>query len=93
MGRLFEIVEEYRSRFAPHEPSYAQVAERVGVSRQTLSNWREPTELVKKPHLVALAKMTGVPYERVLDALLQDIGYLTREQPSAGPPERKRGSA
>lgn len=93
MGRLFEIVEEYRSRFAPHEPSYSQVAEQVGVSRQTLSNWREPTKLVDKEHLVGLSRVTGVPYSRVLDALLQDIGYLTREEPPPRHPKRERGSA
>lgn len=76
MGQLFEVVEQYRRRFDPHPPSYSRVAELVGVSRQTLLNWRTPTKLPKKAHLEGLADLTGVPYQRVLDALLEDIGYL-----------------
>lgn len=76
MGRLFELVEEYRSRYSPHEPSYSRIAEEVGVSRQTLLNWKTPTKLLDKRHIVALSEVTGVPYQRVLDALLDDIGYL-----------------
>lgn len=80
MGRLFEIVDAYRARYAPHPPSYSRVAEQVGVSRQTLLNWRAPTKLIRKEYLVALATLTGVPYARVLDALLEDIGYLHADQ-------------
>lgn len=76
MGRLFDLIEEYRARYAPHEPTYSKVAQQVGVSRQTLLNWREPTRLIDKAHIVALADVTGAPYSRVLDALLEDIGYL-----------------
>ena len=80
MGRLFDLIEEYRSRYAPHEPTYSKVAEQVGVSRQTLLNWREPTKLIDKEHLVAVAELTRVPYQRILDALLEDIGYLRMDQ-------------
>ena len=91
MGRLFDIVEAYRDRFAPHEPSYSRVAEQVGVSRQTLLNWRAPTVLLDKQHLTALSELTGVPYQRVLDALLEDIGYLRADQiPVAARRSRKR---
>jgi hypothetical protein len=76
MGRLFDLIEEYRARDAPHEPTYSKVAQQVGVSRQTLLNWREPTRLIKKEHLVSIAEVTGAPYSRVLDALLDDIDYL-----------------
>lgn len=76
MGELFELVEDYRRRFEPHPPSYSRIAEQVGVSRQTLLNWQAPTKLVDKKHLIAIADVTGVPYQRVLDALLADIGYL-----------------
>lgn len=80
MGRLFDAIEQYRQRFAPHPPAYARIAEQVGVSRQTLLNWETPTKLIDKEHLVALSEITGYPYERLLDALLEDIGYLRREQ-------------
>lgn len=83
MGRLFELVEEYRQRFEPHPPSYSRIAEQVGVSRQTLLNWQTPTKLIDKQHLVALADVTRLPYETVLAALIADIGYDKREGPSA----------
>ncbi len=80
MGRLFDIVEEYRARFAPHEPSYSKVAEQLGTSRQTVLNWKAPAKLPDKEHLLNLAELTGVPYQRVLDAVLEDIGYLRVDQ-------------
>lgn len=80
MGRLFDLIEAHRDALRPYEPSYSRIAEQVGVSRQTLLNWREPTRLMDKEHLTAIAKVTGVPYQRVLDALLEDIGYLREEQ-------------
>lgn len=91
MGRMFDLVEAYRDRYAPHEPTYSRIAEQVGVSRQTLLNWQSPTKLIDKEHLTALAKVTGVPYERVLDALLEDIGYLRADQqPIAARRSKKR---
>lgn len=92
MGRLFDLVEEYRARYSPHEPSYSRIAEQVGVSRQTLLNWKTPTKLLDKEHIRALATVTGVPYQRVLDALLEDIGYLREDQePIAARRSKKRG--
>lgn len=83
MGQLFRLVERHREAREPYPPSYSKIAEQVGVSRQTLLNWREPTKLIDKEHLVALAHVTGVPYERVLDALLEDIGYKYEGDPPA----------
>ncbi len=75
MGRLFDLIQAHIDA-QPYEVSYAQVAEKVGVSRQTLLNWRTPTKLIRVDHLQGIARVTGVPYQRVLDALLEDIGYL-----------------
>ncbi|MBS45338.1 MAG: hypothetical protein CMH83_19640 [Nocardioides sp.] len=80
MGRLFDLVEAHRRAHEPYPPSYSRIAEQVGVSRQTLLNWRTPTKLLKKEHMLGLARATGVPYQRVLDALLDDIGYLHESQ-------------
>lgn len=76
MGALFDIVEQYRARFSPHEPTYSKVAQEVGVSRQGLLNWKTPTKLPDLDLLWSLSEVTGVPYQRVLDAALDDIGYL-----------------
>lgn len=93
MGRLFDLIIEHRQAHEPYPPSYARIAEQVGVSRQTLLNWRTPTKLLDKEHLEALAEVTRVPYERVLDALLEDIGYLRKEQKAAVGPPRKRAKS
>lgn len=90
MGRLFDLIEDHRDRHRPYPPSYAQVAEQVGVSRQTLLNWRAPTRLIDVDHLVNLARVTGVPYQRVLDALLDDIGYLSPEDVDTMAARRKK---
>lgn len=92
MGRLFDLIEDHRKAHEPYPPTYSKIAEQAGVSRQTLLNWRTPTKLLQKEHLVAIARVTGVPYQRVLDALLEDIGYLRAEDrpPPAG---RERGAS
>lgn len=84
MGRLFDILQAHVDA-QPYEVSWADVARRIGVTRQTVLNWRTPTKLLKKEHLVAIAHITGVPYQRVLDALLEDINYLYEDdRESAG---------
>lgn len=87
MGRLFDLIQEHVDA-QPYGITLAQVASRIGVSRQTVLNWRNPTKLVEKQHLLAIAAVTGVPYARVLDALLEDIGYLRPEQD----PRPRRGA-
>jgi transcriptional regulator with XRE-family HTH domain len=84
MGRLYSIIEEHMDRQNGYRISQRQVAQRLGVSPTTLANWREPKELIDKRHLVAISQLTGVPYHRVLDALLADIGYLTESDDEGG---------
>jgi transcriptional regulator with XRE-family HTH domain len=74
MGRLFELIEAHMDA-QEYRPSERDVARAMGVSPTTLSNWREPKKLIDKEHLLAIARVTGSPYLRVLDALLEDIGY------------------
>lgn len=84
MGRLFELIEAHRQA-QPYPPSYSRIAEQVGVSRQTLLNWRTPTSWIRRDHLEALADVIGVSYVRVLDAMLEDTGYIsTRPQEPIG---------
>lgn len=78
MGRLYDLIQQHIDA-QPYAVSGRQVARRLGVSRQTLSNWKEPKELIDKEHLLAISRLTGVPYLRVLDALLDDIGYLRED--------------
>lgn len=79
MGRLYDIIQNHMDS-QTYGASQRQVASKIGVSPTTLKNWRTPKELIDKRHLVAISDLTGVPYVRVLDALLDDIGYLSRDE-------------
>lgn len=89
VGKLYDIIDNHRDQ-AGYRISQRQVARRLDVSPTTLKNWQTPRELIAKHHLEAIAGLTGVPYQRVLDALLDDIGYLhgSAEKP---PQERRPG--
>lgn len=75
MGKLYDLIQDHMDSQG-YEVTPAQVARKIGVSRQTVLNWREPSKLPMREHLQAVARVTGVPYQRVLDAVLDDIGYL-----------------
>lgn len=80
MGRFFDLIQQHIDS-QPYPVTERQVAKRLGVTQTTLSNWRTPKKLIAKRHIIAVAELAGVRYERARDALLEDIGYL-----SEGPP-------
>lgn len=86
MGKLYDIIQTHMDS-QPYGVSQRQVASKLGVSPTTLKNWRTPRELVDKQHLLAISHLTGVPYLRVLDALLDDIGYLREDESSSADPK------
>lgn len=83
MGQLYNLIQEHMDS-QPYGVSKRQVAGRLGVSPTTLDNWRTPTKLIEREHLKAISSLTGVPYLRVLDALLADIGYLNEPEREVG---------
>jgi transcriptional regulator with XRE-family HTH domain len=85
MGKLYDLIQEHIDS-QQYPPSPRQVAKQLGVTQTTLSNWREPKQLIDKKHLLAIAQVTRNPYARVLDALLQDIGYRDAGAPPPTPP-------
>jgi transposase len=85
MGRLYDLIQAHIDAQA-YPPSPRQVAKMIGVTQTTLTNWRTPKQLIDRSHLEAIARVTGVPYIRVLDALLEDIGYIPAA-PNKTPPE------
>lgn len=89
MGQLFDIIQQHMDA-QPYGVSQRKIADSLGVSPTTLKNWRAPRELIAQEHLRAISRLTGVPYLRVLDALLIDIGYLSEDPP---PTARKENSA
>lgn len=73
-GHLWAIVQEWLDSM-PYPPSQRRLATRLGVSPTTVSDWKYGTGFPAPDRLKALAAEIGVPYERVLDAVLKDRGY------------------
>lgn len=63
-----------------NKPTQTQLAERLGVSRQAVSQWRTGQSRPQPKHLRELAAATRIPYRDLTDALLCDLGYLTIEE-------------
>lgn len=81
VGKFFDLIQRHIDE-QPYPPSERQIAKRLGVTQTTLTNWRTPKGLIEKRHIVEVAELAGVRYERALDALLDDIGYRTeRDEP------------
>lgn len=70
----------------PFPPKPAQLAAKLKLSRSAVSQWKHGQSRPKPEHLRELARVMHVPYERLLTALMVDMGYLERE-------ERGRGSS
>lgn len=74
MGQLWGLVQAYIDR---HGTSERQLAKRLGYSSSgVFSNWREPRQLPSAQALARFAGLSGTPYQRVIDAVLTDAGYL-----------------
>lgn len=82
MGKLYDLIQEHIDA-QTYPPKPAKVAEQLGVSQTTLTNWRDPKGLIEKKHLLAIAEVTRNPFSVVRDAFLADINLL-----HAGPTER-----
>ncbi len=77
MGKLWEIVQRHIDQ-QPYGVSQRQLAGKLGMSPTALGNWRELKALPTPANLHALANLTGTPYLRVLDAALEDAGYIPK---------------
>lgn len=74
MGLLWDLLQRHIDG-APYPPSERTLARRLGVSHQTLRNWRTPKQLPTRENLEAIANLVGVRYSVVLEAALRDTGY------------------
>lgn len=77
--RLVELIDRYKKA---HGVSEAELARRIGVSRENLRKWRTNgvSRLPDRTNLAAVARVIGRPYREVLSAALFDTGYLTDSQ-------------
>lgn len=57
-------------------PSGRRLAKHLGVSAQTLTNWKgELKQLPERENIEAVATFVGQTYAKVLEMVLVDIGY------------------
>jgi len=94
MGKLWEIVQRHIDA-QPYGVSQRQLASKLGMSPTALGNWRELKALPAPTNLHALANLTGTPYLRVLDAALEDAGYIPKVGDERGdtPPMKQAAPA
>lgn len=74
-SHLGRLIDDYRRR---HSASMSGLADRIGITRQTLRQWRvgELRYLPTQSNLAATAAAIGCSYSQVLTAALHDAGYL-----------------
>lgn len=74
-GRLWALIQEWLDAFRFKPPSQRELAPRLGVSPSTFGDYKYARTLPPPGFLVLLAEEMQMPYERVLDAALEDNGY------------------
>lgn len=81
-GALAGLIDQYKAGCGVSD---AELARRIGISRQNLYLWRGSNlrQLPDKANLRAVAAVTGLPYDTVLDAALTDCGYVQRTESTA----------
>lgn len=74
--RLVGLIDQYKDA---HGVSDAELARRIGITRENLRLWRVNgvRRLPERDNLAAVARIIGQPYRQVLSAALFDTGYLT----------------
>src|SRR4249919_2954094 len=80
VSHLWAVVQEWLE-LLPYPPNQSKLAQRLGVSRSAVSEWKKGGSSPGATHLRALAKeMQTVfgpdAYPRLLEAVNQDQGYL-----------------
>lgn len=75
---LWRLIEQWRTsqRF---NVSQAALAKDIGVSRSVISQWKYGESRPTPANMRALQSATGLRYRDLLDAMLQDLGYLPKE--------------
>lgn len=81
--RLVELIDAHKRAYGVSE---AELARRIGITRQNLFLWRTRglRGLPARATLDGMATELRLPYVRVLEAALRDVGYLdATDGPSA----------
>lgn len=91
MGRLWDLVHNYTDNL-DFKVSERQLAAKLGyASSSTFQGWREPKSLPSAQGLARFAFLARLPYQRVLDAALEDVGYLPQPRLTDEPLGPRKG--
>lgn len=74
-GHVWGLIQEWLDTFRYQPPSQRELAKRLKVSNSSLGDYKYARSMPPPIFLVRLANEMQVPYEKVLDAVLQDRGY------------------
>lgn len=76
MGKLWDLVEEWRDGMQ-FPPSHRKIALSIGVVPSTFKGWRDGlSELPKRHNLWELHVLTNIPFERLMQAAIEDAGLF-----------------
>jgi hypothetical protein len=80
VGRLWDLVRDYLDQ-QTFPVSERALARKLGYrSSSTFDTWRAPRSLPAAQALARFSLLSGHSYQRVLDAALEDAGYLPRPE-------------
>lgn len=83
--QLWRLVESWR-RHQRFNVTQSALAKDIGVARGAISQWKYGETRPTPDHMRRLQSATGLRYRDLLDAMLQDMGYLPKEDASDGAP-------
>ena len=88
ISRVWRIIEEWRD-LVPFAPSQSRIAERVGVSRSAVSDWKSGKTRPTPENLTALAEMMEPQlgpdvHIRLTVAVMRDMGYFVSKRDEDG---------
>ena len=76
--RLWKLIQQWRdAQFFP--VSQAQLADKLGVTRSAVSQWKLGQSRPTPANLRDLARLTRIPYEDLRIAVVEDLGYVQEE--------------
>lgn len=74
-GRVWALIRDWLDTFDYKPPSQNELAPRFGVSPSSLTDYKYARSMPPPAFVVLVAQETQVPYEKVLNAVLEDQGY------------------
>ena len=78
-SHLWALIEEWRdAQLFP--VSQAALADKVGITRSAMSQWKKGQATPTPENLRSLSRVTRIQYERLLEAVVRDMGYMTDEE-------------